>query len=477
MKYASLSMFFAACIAGNVYAAGGEEHHGEPQWWILMLLFFQCIGIAVLAQRRYLVRKNGEIKPAYTELQEFSLFLLGGTIVAQLWAHGDGDGYAATMHAVIASIDTWMGRINLSPHFLVDEVFMAFFFGIAAKELTEAFLKEDGALRGSKGILPMVGCLGGVIGPAVVFRLICSPERADAWAVPCATDIAFSWLGARAIWGAKHPAVIFLLALAVADDFIGMGIIAAFYPQRPFDPIGIGILVAGMATAYGFRRMSKVNGLFQWWPAYLIPAALCWIGLFQAGLHAALALVFIVPFMPMSRKHDPGFFEDEEHKHENDTITAFEHAMKPFVDGGLFFFGLAAAGVAWLGTGAWDRDSWAVFLGLGIGKLIGICLFTVVGFCILRLFGFKQGLPAADGLQMQWKDLPILGLLGAMGFTVALFVAGAAGGHADLKLGALASFFYLGLAIVIGKIVHRKPLPASAYSFPAPKSEWEEICI
>lgn len=54
--------------------------------------------------------------------------------------------------------------MNISLHFLANEVLMAFFFGIAAKELTEATLKKNGALRGTKGILPMVACVGGVIG-------------------------------------------------------------------------------------------------------------------------------------------------------------------------------------------------------------------------------------------------------------------------------------------------------------------------
>ncbi len=156
--------------------------------------------------------------------------------------------------------------------------------------------------------------------------------------------------------------------------------------------------------------------------------------------------------MPM-HDHDTGLFANGE-QDTPDAINRFEHSHKPFVDVGLFFFGLANAGVAWWGTGAWDQNSLAVFLGLGIGKTLGISALTVVGYLLLKLTHARASLPAnaETGEQLIWRDVPIVGLLGAMGFTVALFVADAAGGQASLKLGALASFVYLGVAVVLGKL-------------------------
>lgn len=84
----------------------------------------------------------------------------------------------------------------------------------------------------------------------------------DAWAVPCATDIAFASIGERAVWGTKHPAVTFLIALAVADDFIGMGIIAVFYPQRPFNLGGLLLVALGATMAFvwpGAQGMSVTS--------------------------------------------------------------------------------------------------------------------------------------------------------------------------------------------------------------------------
>ena len=434
--------------AGIASAAGhGHEVHADPSWWLLCLFTFQGAVIAFLASKRYKVEVDGVVKPALSEVQELSIFLLTGAVIAQFWAHGDPEGYHATMHQLLFQIP--VAHVDVTLHFLINDVFMCLFFGIAAKELSEAALKEGGALRGKQGILPMLACTGGVVGPALVYVMMCTPDMRGAWAVPCATDIAFAWLGARAIWGPKHPAVIFLLALAIADDFVGMLIIAVFYPQHAFHFMGLVIITLGIVMAWLLKRYAREVPAFQKWQVYMIPGALCWFGLLYAGLHAALALVFVVPFMPMHGR-DEGIFAEGESEHVHDTINHFEHASKPVVDIGLFYFGLANAGVAWLGTGAWNQNSMAVFLGLGIGKLVGITFFTVVGFVALKQLG-EAKLPVNEGVSMQWVDVPVAGLLGAMGFTVALFVADAAGGDAALKLGALASFAYLGLAVLVGK--------------------------
>lgn len=102
-----------------------------------------------------------------------------------------------------------------------------------------------------------------------------------------------------------------------------------------------------------------------------------------------------------------------------------------------------------------------VFLGLGIGKTAGISFFTFAGYFGLKLIG-RGRLPENDGVIMQWRDVIVAGIFGGMGFTVALFVADAAGGHDSLRLGALASFAYLGLAIIVGKAVCQKAEPRIA---------------
>lgn len=427
-------------------------HHGDPAWWFIILLTLQCVGGAWLASRHFFVKSKGTYVPALTALQVFSVFLLLGAAVAQFWVHGDPAAYHATMHHELFTFTMHGYMYTIDLHFLVNDIFMAFFFGIAAKELCEAIFKKDGSLRGMRGLLPGLACLGGVFGPMLVYKLLSTEAQANAWAVPCATDIAFAWLGARMVWGAKHPAVIFLLALAIGDDFIGMGIIAIFYPQNEFHIVALAYLGGGIALSWLFRQLARRWKYFQSWIPYAaICAPLCWFGLLLGGLHAALALVFVVPFMPMAGG-DKGIFAPGQSGQGYDTLNRFEHAWKPFVDIGLFSFGLANAGVVWIGESTWNQDSWAVFLGLGIGKILGITLFTTMGCVLMRL---RLPVDTKSGEAMVWQDVPIIGTLGAMGFTVALFVADAAGGDASLKLGALASFVYLLIGIVIGKMVYK----------------------
>ena len=114
------------------------------------------------------------------------------------------------------------------------------------------------------------------------------------WGIPTATDIALAWLVARLVFGNGHAAVGFLLLLAVADDAIGLGIIAIFYPTAPPAPQWLGLVALGMLIAYGLNK-KKVQ---SWYPYIFIAGTISWFGLFNAHLHPALALVPIVPFLP-----------------------------------------------------------------------------------------------------------------------------------------------------------------------------------
>jgi len=285
--------------------------------------------------------------------------------------------------------------------------------------------------------------------------------------------------------------VTFLLAVAVADDFVGMGVIALFYPQQTFDWFGVVVLAAGMSTAFAMSRLATGRiQLLRNWQFFLVPAAICWLGLHLAGLHSALAMVFVVPFIPMAGR-DVGIFAEQQStalwlphrflrldrgtdianrpdRSTLDPINRFDLAVRPWVDTGLFFFGLANAGVAWYGSNAWNQNSWAVFLGLGIGKTLGIGVMTALGYVFVRLLLRRKSTPI--GLEvvqlLKWRDVPLVGLLGAMGFTVALFVADAAGAAPSLKLGAMASFVYLGIAVLVGRQIvppkDRQELPLVA---------------
>jgi len=358
-----------------------------------------------------------------------------GTIVALVWANADRESYIPFAHSI---------------HFLVNDIGMAFFFALAAKEVVEA-TAPGGALHSPRrAAMPLVAAVGGMIGPALIFVtltiMLDRPNLERGWAIPTATDIAFSYLAARIIFGAKHPAIPFLLLLAIADDALGLLIIAAFYPTGPLRMIdftlfaGAGLLVAGWLAN---RRVAN------FWPYILAGGMLSWIGFYRGGLHPALALVPIVPFLPHAGR-DPGLFIEASEKH--DTLNEFEHRFKRPVDVMLFFFGLVNAGVV---VGNFGAGTWFVLIAILVGKPAGILAATAVA----ALAGLR--LPA----HVTWRDMTVVGIIAGIGFTVALFFATAAFPYGRLldetKMGALLSFgaFFIGLAAARLLKVGRHPRP------------------
>ena len=346
--------------------------------------------------------------------------LVVGTAIALVWCNLDRDGYYGFAHSI---------------QFLVNDIGMVFFFALAAKEVTEA-TAPGGALHSPKrAAMPLAAAVGGMVGPALLFlwmtMALDRPDLERGWAIPCATDIAFSYLVARMVFGAKHPAIPFLLLLAIADDALGLLIIAAFYPSGIFRPIDFSVFLAsGMLVAWWLAR----RGTKTFWPYLVTAGVLSWIGFLRGGLHPALALVPIVPLMPHAAR-DPGLFVDEPDAH--DTLNEFEHTFKRPVAAMLFFFGLANAGVTFGNAGA---GTWFVLVAILAGKPIGISAAVFVSWL--------------GGLQLPrdvtWRDMIVVGIIAAIGFTVALFFATAAFPYGRLldetKLGALLS----GGAVLVG---------------------------
>ena len=409
-----------------------------------------------------------ESKKGFTNfLIEFSIPLIVGVILGIVYANVDYDSY----HKIV---DYHIGGASLlghdvTVHYLINDIFMVFFFGIAAKEITESLLPGGDLNPPSKAINPLLGTLGGVFGPVGVYLLLTNvlysgdqaTQVATGWGIPTATDIALAWLVARVVFGNKHPAVSFLLLLAVADDAIGLGIIAVAYPK--YEPDVMQLLywtVPGMLLAYGMRK----KGVNTWLPYILFAGVLSWIGLSKAHLHPALALVPIVPFIPGPTR-DTGLFEesdeaDEEHAqaaaghpveehHDHSPLHNFEHNLKLPVDFGLFFFGFANAGVQF---SEMNNVTWIVLGSLILGKTIGIFFFSWAG--------DKMGFPLPKGMDL--RHLFVAGIIAGLGLTVALFVAGEAF-KGDLsmymgpaKMGAVFSAVAALLAIIAGKILKVK---------------------
>lgn len=367
-------------------------------------------------------------------LREFSVPLILGVLTAVVWANFDPEGYAAFDH------NHFFGPFSF--HFVANELFMVFFFGIAAVEITQSCLPGGDLNPPRKAVNPLLATLGGVIGPVAVYFLlnhfIGSPAFAHGWGIPTATDIALAWLAARMVFGDGHPAISFLLLLAIADDAIGLAIIAIFYPDPsvPAEPLWLFLTVAGMAAAWLLRNAKTKS----YWPYLLLGGVPSWFGLHEAHLHPALALVFIVPFLPHKRRETKHLFEQD--PRDRSTLSRFEHDWKIIVDFGLFMFGLANAGVGFSGIGT---VTWLVFISLLAGKALGIFSF---GF-----LGRKLGFPLPNG--MKKRELLVAGVIAGIGFTVALFVAGEAFTEPEVqgaaKMGAMLSIAAFPLAVLMAR--------------------------
>jgi NhaA family Na+:H+ antiporter len=193
----------------------------------------------------------------------------------------------------------------------------------------------------------------------------------------------------------------------------------------------------------------------RWLPYVALAGPLAWCGLVLAHLHPALALVFVVPFLPGPRR-DTGLFRDEDEVDrmgealagdlhmQHSALHQFEHQLKSFVDFGLFFFAFANAGVALAQIGPL---TWLILASLVVGKTLGV---TALGLLAVRL-----GFPLPD--RMSVRELAMAGFVAALGLTVALFVAAAAFVDPLLlgqgKMGALLSGLVGPAAIVLGRLI------------------------
>jgi len=382
------------------------------------------------------------VKNKINLLREFSIPLILGVISAVLWANLEPSGYSRFIH------DRLLGPFSF--HFITNEIFMVFFFGIAAVEITMSCLPGGDLNPPKKAINPLLATLGGVLGPVGIYfllnALIGSPSLNNGWGIPTATDIALAWLVARMVFGNNHPVIAFVLLLAIADDAIGLAIIAVFYPDPtvPAAPQWLLLTVAGMLATILLRKMR----IKSYWPYLAICGSASWFGLHNAHLHPALALIFIVPFLPHPWRETQHLFEAD--PRDSSTLHRFENDWKVIVDFGLFMFGLANAGVEFSGIGP---ATWLVLASLIAGKTLGIFLFS--------LAGDKLGFRLPDG--MGSRELLIAGMISGIGFTVSLFVAGEAFTDPVIqgaaKMGAMLSIAAAPLALALGRMLNIKRDP------------------
>jgi NhaA family Na+:H+ antiporter len=324
-------------------------------------------------------------------------------------------------------------------HFVVNDVAMVFFFALAAKEIVEA-TPPGGPLRRAGGAVPL---LGRPPDDRAGRSLRAARSRSDApelyrgWAIPCATDIAFSYMVARGDLSAAPSRASVPAAARGGRRCPGLVILAVVLSARVLS------LLAIVALCSSRRRAGVVAAPAQGRELLAVRARRRIAGLGRVSirrLHPALALVPIVPFMPRGAALSRA--GDEPAAGPADTLDLFASWWRVPVQIVLFFFGLANAGVPLSSVGP---VTWMVAGALVAGKPLGVLLLTFIG--------VAAGLKRPGGLT--YADTAIVGITAGIGFTVALFFATAAFPAGPIldqaKMGALLSFIAAPIAILAGR--------------------------
>jgi NhaA family Na+:H+ antiporter len=343
------------------------------------------------------------------------VLLLGTTLAALALANAD---MSAPLY--FRTLDIHLGGLNVL-HWINDGL-MALFFLLVGLEIKQELV--SGALSTwSNRALPGFAALGGMIVPALIYAAFNrdNPAAQHGWAIPTATDIAFS-LGVLAMLGSRVPASlkIFLAALAIIDDLLAVLIIALFYGS------GLSWLFLGFA-AVTILFLIALNALkVTRLSPYLLLGALLWFFVLRSGLHATLAgvaLAFVIPGGPGQK---------------------LEHGLANWVAFAIVpIFALANAGVSFQGmhlATLAEPVTLGVAAGLVLGKPLGV---SGAVWLALRL---RLGrLPE----NASWRHVHGVSMLCGIGFTISLFIGALAFARADLqaeaKLGVLAGSFVSGL--------------------------------
>lgn len=288
----------------------------------------------------------------------------------------------------------------------INDALMAVFFLLVGLEIKRELL--DGQLaRWSQRALPGLGALGGMIWPGAIYAVInlSSPETLRGWAIPAATDIAFS-LGVLALLAPRVPVSlkIFLTALAIIDDLGAVVIIALFYTANISLPM-LGLMAGTLAVLIVMNRLGVVR-----LAPYLVIGCALWFFMLKSGVHATVAGVLLAMTIPL--RASPAKPDDP-----HSPLHVLEHALHPWVAFAILpVFALANAGVSFAGM-----DLSIVFHPVTLGVALGLFAGKQIGVFGAAWLAAKTGLgsrpPGATWLQVYGVSL-----LCGIGFTMSLFI-------------------------------------------------------
>lgn len=389
-----------------------------------------------------------------------------------------------------------VGDFNLFNHhghpmtlmtFINDVLMTIFFFSVGLEIKREILVGELSSFR--QALLPIIAACGGMLLPVIIYYMITKGTQAEnGLAIPMATDIAFS-LGVLCLFGKRVPISlkIFLTAFAVVDDIGGILVIALFYTSH-LDPTWLIYAGTALSVLCAGNRMGVHNHWF-----YIVVGFVLWYCFLQSGIHATIAGVVAASTVPATPHLHTGKYINyikqniEEfpgntckkdiilNKEQINALKCIEsasdrvisplqslednlHALVNYVVIPLFAFANAGIVLASEYGGQLEIGmlTWAVTIGLVIGKFVGIYLFTWLTIKS-RLSTLVNG--------MTWSNLAGISLLGGIGFTVSLFIANLSFGNDAEMLGQakLGVLFGTAIAGILGYIVLYFTLPKEKF--------------
>ena len=292
--------------------------------------------------------------------------------------------------------------LKLSVHHWINDALMAIFFFFVTLEIKREFIQGE-LSNLKKALLPIIAAVGGMVVPALFYIIINfeNPETLNGWAIPSATDIAFS-LGILSLLGSRVPISlkVFLTALAIIDDLGAILIIAFFYSGD----LSISYLSLILISFIFLLILNKL-GVKKFTP-YLLIGLFMWFFTYKSGIHATIAGVLLASTIP-HRKKDKDF----------SLLIKIEHFVSPYVAFIIMpLFAFANAGVSLNGLSFSSLTlpvPLGIVLGLFFGKQLGVMIFSFIS---------VKAKIAQIPDNSTWLSLYGVSILTGIGFTMSLFV-------------------------------------------------------
>ena len=330
------------------------------------------------------------------------LLLVIGASTALVLSNSDLSGYYFGVLKTHILIGTQNFGLDLSILHWINDVLMCFFFFIVTLEIKREFINGE-LSRPKQASLPIIAAIGGMAVPAIIYVIINleTGNTLRGWAIPSATDIAFS-IGVLSLLGSRVPVSlkIFLMALAIIDDLGAIVIIAFFYSTE----LQYMYLILMLGTFIALLVINKL-GVKKFMP-YLLIGFFLWYFTHESGIHSTISGVLLALTIP-HRNHEKDF----------SLLLKLEHVLSPYVAFGIMpLFALANAGVSLEGISIntlMNPVPFGILCGLFFGKQIGVFLFSYLSI----KFKFAE-MPSNSN----WIKLYGVGVLTGIGFTMSLFV-------------------------------------------------------